>query len=161
MTIAVGDRLPDVTIKRVASDGAEDINTAEFFADRKVVLIGVPGAFTPTCTHNHVPGFIENYDAIRGRGVDSVAVLAVNDHHVMTAWARSTGAENKLDFLADGNGAFTQALGMDVDRSSSGLGRRCRRFSMVIEDGVVKELNIEEEHGQAVTSGAARILEQL
>lgn len=161
MTISVGDRLPEVTIKRVASDGAEDINTAEFFAGRKAVLIGVPGAFTPTCTNNHVPGFIENYDAIRGRGVDGVAVLAVNDHHVMAAWARFTGAENKLDFLADGNGAFTRALGMDVDLSGGGLGTRCKRFSMVIEDGVVKELNIEEARGQAVTSGAARILEQL
>ncbi|WP_163269137.1 peroxiredoxin [Chelativorans alearense] len=161
MTISIGDRLPDVMLKKASPEGAEDVGTADFFAGRKVVLIGVPGAFTPTCSNDHVPGFAENYDAIRARGVDVIAVLAVNDHHVMGAWARFTGAEDKLVFLADGNGQFTSALGLETDLSKAGLGTRSRRFSMLVEDGVVKELNIEEARGQAVTSGAARILEQL
>lgn len=161
MTISIGDRLPDVQIKKASPEGAEDIGTREFFAGRNVVLVGVPGAFTPTCSNNHVPGFVENYDAILGRGVDAIAVLAVNDHHVMRAWARFMGAEDKLMFLADGNGAFTRALGLETDLSVRGLGNRCKRFSMIVEDGVVKHLNIEEKTGQAVTSGAARILEQL
>ncbi|MCT7373563.1 peroxiredoxin [Chelativorans salis] len=161
MTISIGDRLPEVMLKKASPEGAEDIRTVDFFAGRKVVMIGVPGAFTPTCSNDHVPGFAENYDAIRARGVDAIAVLAVNDHHVMGAWARFTGAENKLVFLADGNGVFTRALGLETDMSERGLGARCRRFSMVVEDGIVKELNIEEARGQAITSGAARILEQL
>lgn len=161
MTISVGDRLPNVQIKQATPDGAEDISTEDYFAGRKVVLIGVPGAFTPTCSNNHVPGFVENYDAVSARGVDRIAVLAVNDQFVMGAWARFTGAENKLDFLADGNGAFTHALGLELDLSKAGLGTRCKRFSMIVEDGVVKTLNIEESPGQAEASGAARILEQL
>jgi len=161
MTISVGDRLPDLKLKKASPEGAEDISTGDFFAGRKVVLLGVPGAFTPTCSNNHVPGFVENYDAILSRGVDAIAVLAVNDHHVMGAWARFLGAEDRLTFLADGNGEFTRALGLELDLAKAGLGTRCQRFSMIVEDGVVKHLNIEELPGQAVTSGAARILEQL
>lgn len=161
MTVSTGDRLPDIALKTVDTTGVQDVGTADFFAGRRIVLVGMPGAFTPTCTNNHVPGFVENADAIGARGVDAVAVLAINDHHVMRAWARSTGAEDKLVFLADGNGEFTRALGMDVDMSAGNLGTRCRRFSLIAENGVVKELNIEEAKGQAVTSGAARILEQL
>ena len=161
MTISVGERLPDVKIKKASPEGAKDIDTAEFFAGRKVVLVGVPGAFTPTCSNDHVPGFMENHDAILARGVDAVAVLAVNDHHVMGAWARFTGAEDKLEFLADGNGAFTRAMGLEMDLSAGGLGTRCKRFSMIVEDGMVKALNIEEAPGQVAASGAARILEQL
>lgn len=161
MTISVGDRLPDAQIKQATPNGAEDIGAADYFAGRKIVLIGVPGAFTPTCSNDHVPGFVENYDAISARGVDRTAVLAVNDQFVMGAWARFTGAENKLDFLADGNGAFVRALGLEIDLSKAGLGTRCKRFSMIVDDGVVKELNIEESPGKAEASGAARILDQL
>jgi len=161
MTIAIGDRIPDVKIKKVAGDGAEDISTAAFFAGRKVVLFAVPGAFTPTCTNNHLPGFVENYDAFKTRGIDSVAVLAVNDVHVMRAWARFTGAEEKLEFLADGNADFARALGLTLDLSAGGLGLRAARFSMLVEDGVVKQLNVEEAPGSAETSGAARLLSQL
>lgn len=161
MTISIGDRLPSVKIKKASPEGAEDIDTGTFFAGRKVVLIGVPGAFTPTCSNDHVPGFLENHDAILGRGVDAVAVVAVNDHHVMGAWARFTGGEDRLVFLADGNGEFTRALGLEQDMSAGGLGTRSRRYSMIVEDGIVRNLNIEEVRGQAVTSGAARILEQL
>ncbi len=161
MTISVGDRLPDVSIKKASPEGSEEIGTTDFFAGRKVVLVGVPGAFTPTCTNDHLPGYIENYDAILGRDVDCVAVMAVNDAHVMGAWARFTGAEDKLVFLSDGNGTFTRALGLDIDLAKAGLGTRCKRFSMIVEDGTVKAVNVEESPGQAVTSGAARIIEQL
>jgi len=161
MTISVGERLPNVTIKKATPNGAEEISTADFFAGRKVVLFGVPGAFTPTCSNSHLPGFVENYDAITGRGVDAVAVIAVNDAFVMGAWARFTGAEDKLVFLADGSADFARAIGLDLDFSARGMGVRTQRYSMIVEDGIVKALNVEEVPGQAVTSGAARILEQL
>ena len=161
MTIAIGERVPDVKIKKVAGDAAEEISTTDFFAGRKVVLFGVPGAFTPTCTNSHLPGFVENFDAFKTRGVDSVAVMAVNDGFVMGAWARFTGAEDKLEFLADGNGELARALGLDIDLSKGGLGTRVSRFSMLVEDGVIKQLNVEETPGTAETSGAARLLGQL
>lgn len=161
MTIAIGRRVPDVKIKKVAGDGAEEVGTGDFFAGRKVVLFGVPGAFTPTCTNNHLPGFVENFDAFKARNIDAVAVMAVNDAFVMGAWARFTGAQDKLEFLADGNGEFARALGLDIDLSKGGLGTRVSRFSMLVEDGVVKQLNVEEAPGSAEASGAARLLQQL
>jgi len=161
MTIAVGDKLPDATFKVKTEDGAKDLTTKEIFAGKKVVLFGVPGAFTPTCSNNHLPGFLENHDAILGRGVDTIAVTAVNDHHVMSAWARFTGGEGKLLFLADGNAAFAKAAGLDVDLGNGGLGIRNKRFSMIVDDGKVTTLNIETAPGKAETSSAARILEQL
>lgn len=161
MTISVGDRLPDATLKMASTDGAKDVSVKEFFGGRKIVLFGVPGAFTPTCSNNHLPGYVENHDAILARGVDAIAVVAVNDHHVMAAWSRFTGAEGRIVFLADGNGAFIRALGLETDMSAGGLGLRSKRFSMVIEDGKVTSLNIEQARGQVVDSGAARILEQI
>ncbi|UUP18798.1 MULTISPECIES: peroxiredoxin [Nitratireductor] len=161
MPISVGDRLPDVKLKKASPNGAEEIGVADFFAGRRIVLFGVPGAFTPTCSNDHLPGFVENFDAITARGIDAIAVVSVNDAHVMGAWARFTGAEDRLVFLADGNGTFARALGLDADLSDRGLGQRSRRFSMIVEDGVVKKLNLEEVPGKAVTSGAARILDQL
>jgi peroxiredoxin len=161
MTIAVGDKLPEATFKTRTEDGVKDTTTAEVFAGKKVVLFGVPGAFTPTCSNNHLPGYLENHDAILAKGVDSIAVVSVNDIHVMTAWARFTGGEGKLLFLADGNGDFAKAAGVDMDMSMGGLGLRSKRFSMIVEDGVVTTLNIEDSPGKAVTSGAAAILEQL
>lgn len=161
MTIAVGEMLPDGLLKLVTTDGAKDVGVEEFFGGRKVVLFGVPGAFTPTCSNSHLPGFVENNDAIRARGIDDVAVIAINDHHVMAAWARFTGAEDRIAFLADGNGTFIEALGLDMDLSAGGLGQRSKRFSMVVEDGKVASLNVEDSPGKAVESGAARILEQL
>src|SRR5690606_20335075 len=146
---------------KATPNGAEEVTTADFFAGRKIVLFGVPGAFTPTCSNNHLPGFVENYDAIKARGVDAVAVIAVNDAFVMGAWARFTGAEDKLVFLADGSGDFARAIGLDLDLAARGMGLRSQRYSMIVDDGVVTALNIEEVPGQAVTSGAARILEQL
>ena len=159
--ISVGDKLPEATLKRVTPDGAKDVTTEEFFGGRKIVLFGVPGAFTPTCSNSHLPGFIENRDAILAKGADAIAVVANNDHHVMTAWARFTGAEDKIEFLADGNSTFIEALGLLVDMSPGGLGRRTLRFSMIVDDGVVKTLNTGDKPGQAEITGAARILEQL
>lgn len=161
MTIAIGETLPDATFKTMTADGAQNITTAEVFAGKKVVLFAVPGAFTPTCSNNHLPGYLENYDAILSRGIDTIAVVAVNDHHVMGAWARFTGGEGKILYLADGNGVFAKALGLDMDMSGGGMGLRFRRFSMIVEDGKVKELNVEDSPGKAVESGAAKILEQL
>lgn len=160
MTITAGEKLPDATLKLVDTDGANDIGVGDYFAGKKVVLFGVPGAFTPTCSNNHLPGFLENRDAIVAKGVDRIAVVATNDHHVMRAWAKFSGGEGQIDFLADGNGAFTRAMGLDVDMSKGGLGTRARRFSMIVENGVVKSLNLEDKPGVEAT-GAARILEQL
>jgi len=161
MTISVGQMLPDATVRIMTADGMKSISTQEFFAGKKIVLFGVPGAFTPTCSNNHLPGFLENHDALLARGIDKIAVVAVNDHHVMAAWARFTGGEGKIEFLADGNADFVRALGLDADMSVAGMGVRSRRFSMIVDDGRVQALNIEEKPGQAVESGAAKILEQL
>jgi peroxiredoxin len=161
MTIAVGDKLPEASFKVKTEDGAQALTTADVFAGKKVVLFAVPGAFTPTCSNNHLPGYLENYDAILSRGVDKIAVVAVNDHHVMGAWARFTGGEGRILYLADGNGDFVKALGLSADMSAGGMGTRSKRFSMIVNDGRVEALNLESSPGQAVDSGAARILELL
>lgn len=161
MSIHVGDRLPAGTFKVKTEDGTKDLTAEDFFAGRKVVLFGVPGAFTPTCHRNHLPGFVENAEAIKARGADTIAVLSVNDHHVMKAWAEASGAAGKIDFLADGSADFVRAIGLDVDRTADGMGTRSVRFSMIVEDGVVTELNVEDVPGKVTNSGAATILEQL
>jgi peroxiredoxin len=158
--IAIGEKLPAATFKTMTPDGAKDLTTADVFGGKRVVLFAVPGAFTPTCSNNHLPGYLENHDAILAKGVDTIAVLAVNDHHVMGAWARFTGAEGKILFLADGNGTFTKAIGLDGDLSAGGLGLRSKRFSMIVDDGKVTALNVETKPGVS-ESGAAKILEQL
>ncbi len=158
MTISIGDKLPDATFKvRIESEFA-DTTTADVFSRKKVVLFGLPGAFTPTCSMNHLPGFLENRDVILSKGVDEIAVVAVNDHHVMKAWSEATGGKGKIKFLADGTAAFTKAIGMDAEMGPMGL--RSKRFSMIVEDGVVKQLNVEAGPG-VDTSGAATILSQL
>jgi peroxiredoxin len=161
MTIAVGRKLPDATFKTSTADGPKELSTADVFAGRKVVLFGVPGAFTPTCNNNHLPGYIENRDAILARGVDQIAVVAVNDVFVMNAWARASGGDGKILFLADGSGDFARAAGLDLDLSKGGLGHRLKRFSAIVEDGTVTALNIEDAPGTVASSGAATILEQL
>jgi peroxiredoxin len=158
--IAIGEKLPAATFKTMTADGAKDLTTADVFGGKRVVLFAVPGAFTPTCSNNHLPGYLENHDAILAKGVDTIAVLAVNDHHVMAAWARFTGAEGKILFLADGNASFTKAIGLEGDLSAGGLGLRSKRFSMIVDDGIVKSLNVETKPGVS-ESGAAKILEQL
>ena len=161
MSISVGGKLPEATFKTMTADGAKEIGTADVFAGKKVVLFAVPGAFTPTCSNNHLPGYLENHDAIVARGVDTIAVVAVNDVHVMAAWARFTGGEGKILYLADGSGAFAKALGLDIDLSANGMGVRSKRYSMIVDDGRVTALNVEDSTGKAVESGAAKILEQL
>ena len=161
MTISVGDKLPEATFKTMTDDGAKEIGTADIFPRKKVVLFAVPGAFTPTCSNNHLPGYLENRDAILARGVDTVAVVSVNDVHVMGAWARFTGGEGKILYLADGSGEFAKVLGLDLDLSAGGMGLRSKRYSMIVEDGKVTALNIEDKPGQAVESSAAKLLEQL
>ena len=131
------------------------------FRSKKVVLFAVPGAFTPTCHKNHLPGFLKNGDAIKAKGIDTIAVTAVNDPFVMDAWKKASGAEGKIEFLADGNGDFAKALDMTLDGSGNGLGLRSKRYSMVVDNGVVKTLNIEEAPGKADLSGADTLLKQL
>ncbi|MEA2860548.1 MAG: glutaredoxin/glutathione-dependent peroxiredoxin [Methylobacteriaceae bacterium] len=161
MTIKVGDRIPDATFTVMTSDGPQTRTTEEFFKGRRVVLIGVPGAFTPTCHRNHLPGFISKADEILGKGIDEIAVTGVNDVFVMDAWAKQSGAEGKVTFLADGSANFARAIGLSLDMSQRGLGMRSQRYSMLIDDGVVRKLNIEEAPGKAELSGADALLKAL
>ena len=160
MTIRIGDRLPEAGLFVASGEGGEQVSSSDIFKNRKVVLFAVPGAFTPTCHEMHLPGFLDNLDAIRSRGADLVACVAVNDVDVMKAWAKQSGAQGKITFLADGNGEFTGKVGLDVDYSKHGMGRRSRRYSMIVDDGVVRSLNIEDGPGVA-KSGAEMILKQL
>jgi glutaredoxin/glutathione-dependent peroxiredoxin len=159
--IKTGDRLPDATFKVRVGDDFVDKTTNDIFSGKKVVLFAVPGAFTPTCSVNHLPGYIENRDVILGKGIDNIAVVAVNDHYVMKAWAESAHAVGKITFLADGNGDFAKAIGLDIDLSGGGLAVRSKRYSMIVDNGVVTVLNIEENPGVATVSGAAAILGQI
>lgn len=161
MTIAIGDTIPSATFKEKTADGPVETSTDNLFKGKKVVLFAVPGAFTPTCTLNHLPGYLDNRDAILAKGVDDIAVVAVNDWHVMGAWAQQTGGLGKIHFLADWDGAFTKAMGLEADLSGGGLGIRSKRYAMLVEDGVVKSLDIEESPGQATVSGAEAMLAKL
>ena len=161
MTITVGDKLPAATFKTMTSDGPADLKVEDIFSGKKVVLFAVPGAFTPTCHRNHMPGFLENYETIVANGIDTVACVAVNDVFVMDAWGKATGADGKILMLADGNADFAKAIGMDIDGSGIGLGPRSKRYSMVVEDGTVRALNVEDSPGEVNVSGAAALIEQL
>jgi glutaredoxin/glutathione-dependent peroxiredoxin len=160
MTIAIGDKLPQVEFLTMTGDGQQKVSTDVIFAGRKVVLFAVPGAFTPTCSMNHLPGFLNNVDAIKAKGVDAIACVSVNDVHVVNAWAKHAGVDGKIVMLADGNGEFARATGLMVDLSVAGMGMRSKRYSMIVDDGVVRNLNIENKSGVNV-SGAETILEQL
>ncbi len=161
MTIAVGERLPDATFKVFKDGKVEDVPLAEVVAGKRVVLFAVPGAFTPTCHLKHVPSFLERFDELRAKGVDTVACVAVNDPFVLDAWAKALGAEGRILMLADGNATFTRAIGLAFDGSALGLGTRSKRYAMLVEDGVVKALFVEEAPGQVEVSGADSILEAL
>jgi peroxiredoxin len=161
MAIKVGDRLPTATFTVMTADGPKPKTTDEMFKGKKIVLFAVPGAFTPTCHKNHLPGFLQNAGAIKSKGVDAIAVTGVNDVFVMDAWKKSTGAEGKIEFLADGSGEFAKALGLTADLVARGLGVRSQRYSMLVEDGVVKTLNIEDSPGKAEVSSAETLLKQL
>jgi peroxiredoxin len=151
MTIKVGDKIPSSTLKTMGDKGPTDITTDEIFAGKKVLLFAVPGAFTPGCSITHLPGYVVNADKIKARGVDTIACLAVNDAFVMDAWGKSQNAEELL-MLADGNGDFTAALGLELDGRGFGLGTRSQRFAMIVEDGLVKHLNVEAGPGVDVSS---------
>ncbi len=161
MPIKVGDKLPSTTFRVMTAEGPKPKTTDDIFKGKKVALFAVPGAFTPTCTNLHMPSFINNLAAIKAKGVDTVAVTAVNDVFVLEAWKKSTGADGKVDALADGNGEFAKAIDLAFDGSGNGLGTRSKRYSMLVEDGVVKTLNIEEAPGKCEVSGGQTLLAQL
>ncbi|WP_136660361.1 peroxiredoxin [Nitratireductor sp. XY-223] len=161
MTISVGDKLPELTLKEANSEGMNEVTISSIFGGKKVVLFAVPGAFTPTCHLNHLPGYLQNRETILAKGVDEIVVLAVNDGFVVGAWAAATGGEGKIRYLADWDAAFTKAIGMDADLSAGTLGIRSKRYSMIVDDGTVVSLNVEDSPGEAVTSGAAALIEQL
>ena len=161
MTIKVGERLPNATLRLVTPDGPKPVETKDYFAGKTVVLFGLPGAFTPTCHKNHLPGFIVNEARFKAKGVDKIAMTAVNDHHVLKAWADATGATGHVDFLADGNGDFAKAIALDLDLSAGGLGLRSKRYSMLVVDGVVKLLNVEPDAGKVDFSGAQDLLAEI
>jgi glutaredoxin/glutathione-dependent peroxiredoxin len=161
MAIKVGDRLPEAKFRVMGPEGPAVKTTDEIFKGKKVVLFAVPGAFTPTCSNNHLPGFLKNADAFKAKGVDTIAVTGVNDVFVFDAWKKSTGAGGKIEFLSDGSADFAKALDLTLDASGGGLGIRSKRYAMLVEDGVVKTLNIEEAPGKAEASGADNLLKQI
>ena len=160
MAIKVGDSIPEVSFRYMGDDGIKEITTGELFGGKKVVLFALPGAFTPTCSAQHVPGYIKSADAILGKGVDTIACVSVNDAFVMGAWAKDQGTDGKVMMLADGNGDFTKAVGLELDASGFGMGLRSQRYAMVVEDGAVKALAVEDGPGLDV-SAAEKILTQL
>ncbi|MEM7444465.1 MAG: peroxiredoxin [Pseudomonadota bacterium] len=160
MSIQVGNKIPDVTLKRLGADGMEEVSTGDLFAGKKVVLFAVPGAFTPTCSAKHLPGFIDHADELASKGVDAVACMSVNDPFVMQAWEKSQNASDVVEMLPDGNGEFTKALGLEMDGTAFGLGPRSKRFALIAQDGVVEELLVEEAGGLDVSS-AENVLSKL
>ena len=156
----IGDRLPDATFSTKTGDGVQAMTVDQIFSGRKVVLVGLPGAFTPTCSMNHAPGFVKHAAELKAKGVDMIAITAVNDVHVMAAWAKQLEADGKVVLLADGNGDFARAAGLEFDLTMAGMGKRSKRYSMIVDNGVIKTLNVEDKSGVNV-SGAETILEQL
>jgi glutaredoxin/glutathione-dependent peroxiredoxin len=161
MTIQVGDRLPAVNLKQLTADGIKDVPITDLTRGKKVVLFAVPGAFTPTCSEKHLPGFVEQADAIKAKGVDEILCVAVNDPFVLSAWEKARNVNGKVKILSDGNAEFTRAIGLDLDASGFGLGTRSKRYAMVVEDGVVESLMVEDVPTQAEKSSASAILSAL
>ena len=159
MTINKGDKIPDVTVAKATSEGPQQVQTGEFFAGRKVALFAVPGAFTPTCSAKHLPGFVEKADELKAKGVEEIACTSVNDAFVMSAWKEANDAGD-ITMLADGNGEFAKAVGLDVDFTGYGMGSRSNRYSMIVDDGVVTEINVEGP-GEFNVSSADHMLGQL
>ena len=153
MTIAVGDKLPSTTIVKATENGPEQVSSDDFFAGRKVALVAVPGAFTPTCSARHLPGFLDKAEDIKAKGVDEIAFTSVNDAFVMGAWGNAQGAGDKIMMLADGNGEFTAQAGLELDLTGLGLGTRSQRYAAILQDGVVQELFVEP--GRAVEASSA------
>jgi peroxiredoxin len=160
MTIKVGDRIPSATLKHMTADGMQTITTDQLFKGKKVVLFALPGAFTPTCSAKHLPGFVQNADTIKGKGVDTIACLSVNDAFVMNAWGKDQKVGDKVLMLADGNADFSKAVGLTMDGTGYGMGTRAQRYAMVVQDGVVKALNVEAP-GAFEVSSAESVLKAL
>lgn len=161
MTIKVGDRLPQSTFRVMGPEGPTAKTTDDIFKGRKVVLVAVPGAFTPTCDRNHLPGYVAKAQEIRARGIDAIVVTAVNDVFVLDAWGKASGAGEGIEFIADGNGDFAKALGLAFDGSGFGLGTRSQRYAMVVDDGVVRSISVEDAPSKADASGADTLLTSL
>jgi len=159
MTIRIGDRIPSAVLSQMSEQGPQPIATTDYFAGRKVVLFSVPGAFTPTCSAYHLPGFVEHADEFSSKGIDAIACVAVNDVFVMHAWGKSTEADG-IDMLADGNGDFAEALGLEMDGTAFGMGKRSQRFALVADDGIVTQLLIEAP-GEFRVSSAESVLATL
>ena len=157
MTVKVGDKVPSAKVRQMTSDGAKDINPAELFANKKVVLFALPGAFTPTCSAKHLPGFRDKAAELKKKGVDLVACLSVNDAFVMDAWGKNQNVGDKVVMLADGNGEFTRAMGLEMDGTGFGMGKRSKRYAMVAENGVIKKLEVENP-GEFKVSSAEHVL---
>jgi len=159
MTISVGDKVPDVTMVKATPEGPQQLSSGEFFAGRKVALFSVPGAFTPTCSAKHLPGYVDKSSELKSKGVEEIACTAVNDAFVMNAWNKTDGSE-EITMLADGNGDFVEACGLTMDGTGFGMGKRGQRFSMVVNDGTVEQLNVEQP-GDFKVSSAEHMLGQL
>lgn len=154
MPIAAGDKIPSVTLKRLGAEGMEDINFAEYVAGKRVVIFGVPGAFTPTCAQKHLPSYIEKIPEFSSKGIQEIICVAVNDPFVMNHWSKISGAEGKITMMPDGNGELTKAMDLVLDGSGAGLGQRSQRYSMVVNDGTVENVEIESNPGEMSVSGA-------
>lgn len=159
MTIKVGERLPDVPLTIARADGPKPTTSSEFFAGKRVALFAVPGAFTPTCSARHLPSYVDKASELKGKGIDEIACISVNDPFVMSAWAQRDGSDD-ITMLADGNGDFADAVGLTMDGSKFGMGNRSQRYSMIVDDGVVEQLNIEAP-GEYRASSAEHMLDQL
>ena len=159
MTIQIGDKLPEVQLSRATPDGPQPVSSSDYFAGKRVALFAVPGAFTPTCSVRHLPSYVEKAGELRGKGVDEIACISVNDPFVMAAWNKADGSED-IVMLADGNGQFAEAIGLEMDGSKFGMGKRSQRYSMLVNDGVVEQLNIEAP-GEYRASSAETMLDQL
>jgi peroxiredoxin len=157
MPINVGDRLPDATFTILTPEGPKPATTAEVFSGKKVALVAVPGAFTPTCSKQHLPGYVQRYDELKSKGFDTIAFTAVNDIFVLSAWSTASGADGKILFLADGSADFAKKLGLEIDLTARGLGVRSKRYSAIVEDGVVKSLNVENAPPEHDKSSAATL----
>jgi peroxiredoxin len=160
MTIKVGDKVPSATFMQMQEGGPKPVSSDELFAGKKVALFALPGAFTPTCSAKHVPGFVQKSDELKAKGIDAIACVSVNDAFVMGAWGKDQGAGDKVMMLADGNGDFTRAVGLEMDGTKFGMGKRSQRYSMIVDNGVVKELNVEAP-GAFEVSSAEHMLGQL
>ena len=155
MTVKVGDKVPSAKMKQMSAEGPKDVSTDDFFKGKKVALFAVPGAFTPTCSAKHLPGFVQSYDQLKAKGVDTVACLSVNDAFVMNAWGKAQSVGDKVVMLGDGNGDFTKAMGLELDGTANGLGKRSQRYAMVVDNGVIKQLYVEQPRAFEVSSAEA------